>query len=240
MVTMVGSMSAPALATTIYDTMPAWDGSSFAAPFGNPDTATYGQTFVAPSTDTILQDFTFQLHGAATIQLQAQIYAWTGNLLGGNPTQGATGAALFTSAPITVGNTGQGFLPVTITTGGTPLTAGADYIALFTISGPDPTDFTNSTVNQGDGFGILPGQHVAGDGGGGFNFFNNGNDFSIINNGNWPAALPDQGDLAWTAHFTSGVAVVPEPRTLALLGTGLLGLAMTRRRKLGRTSSPLA
>jgi len=35
MVTMVGSMSAPALATTIYDTMPAWDGSSFAAPFGN-------------------------------------------------------------------------------------------------------------------------------------------------------------------------------------------------------------
>jgi hypothetical protein len=36
------------------------------------------------------------------------------------------------------------------------------------------------------------------------------------------------------------VSSVPEPTTLALLGSGLFGLAMMRRRKLGRTSSPLA
>jgi hypothetical protein len=36
------------------------------------------------------------------------------------------------------------------------------------------------------------------------------------------------------------VSSVPEPTTLALLGSGLLGLAMMRRRKLGRAASPLA
>jgi hypothetical protein len=36
------------------------------------------------------------------------------------------------------------------------------------------------------------------------------------------------------------ISSVPEPTTLALLGTGLLGLAMMRRRKLSRTASPHA
>jgi hypothetical protein len=82
--------------------------------------------------------------------------------------------------------------------------------------------------------------HVAGDGGGGFNFFNNGNDFSSINNGNWNIGgddFFDFGDLAWNATFTTPV---PEPTTLALLGTGLIGLVMMRRRKPNRAAPPLA
>jgi hypothetical protein len=40
--------------------------------------------------------------------------------------------------------------------------------------------------------------------------------------------------------FAEPVPAAPEPTTLALFGSGLLGLVMVRRRKLGRTGSPLA
>ena len=38
-------------------------------------------------------------------------------------------------------------------------------------------------------------------------------------------------------NVTYATSTVPEPTTLALLGTDLLGLAMMRRRKLSRTGS---
>ena len=43
-----------------------------------------------------------------------------------------------------------------------------------------------------------------------------------------------------TLFAFSDVETTPEPTTLALLGTGLLGLAMMRRRKRSRSASPLA
>jgi DNA-binding beta-propeller fold protein YncE len=50
---------------------------------------------------------------------------------------------------------------------------------------------------------------------------------------------PDSFNRYVAGDFAEPVSSVPEPTTLALLGTGLLGLAMMRRRKLGRTTSPL-
>ncbi|HNC53518.1 MAG TPA: PEP-CTERM sorting domain-containing protein [Accumulibacter sp.] len=205
-----------ALATT-YDTTPSWNGSSSIQPFGKSDTATYGQTFVAPS-DSILDDFTFYLSGRATLQFQAEVYAWSGSLLGGGG-GGATGPALFTSAPITLGPT-VGFQAVTVNTGGLLLTPGADYVALFTVSGPDASDYTNS--NGTDVWGRIT-SHVAGDGGGGFVFYNNGNNYGALNSSAWDN-FADFGDSAWIANFHA-----PEPGTLALLG--LAGIGLFRRRQ---------
>ncbi len=211
----------PALATG-FDTTPSWDGSSSIAPFGSPQTATYGQTFVAPAGGD-LQSFTFFPEGSATLQAQALVYAWSGSLLGGNSPQGAIGPALYASAPFTIAPTGGVFVPYTATTGGLALTPGASYIALFTVSGPDPSDAANSSGT--DSWGLIS-SHVANNGGGGLNFDNNST-FSTLNNGQWDD-FGDFGDLAWRATFT---ASLPEPASLAILSAGLIGLATVRRRK---------
>jgi hypothetical protein len=241
------------LAGQNFDTTPAWDGVSNIGFFGSAsaqpaaNTPTFGETFVAPSGSTVLNSFTFYVGSTdgATITdptnpefgsflpdgvgdqytVQGEVFNWTGSLLTGNPDQGTTGPALFTSPTLTITSDGA-FDAVTVNiAGGLALTAGDDYVI-------DLTDLTQPNNADWGIFGTLPSfaHDAPADGGGGFNFSNVGQ------NGVWDDNTGgDLGELAFKASFSNPVVTppgVPDSGSTAILfGLGLAGLAIVSRRQ---------
>ena len=70
-------LTTPAIAQTI-DTTTSWNGSDSNAPWGVPDSATYGQTITPTAQQTFLTSFTFELRQVAggDVQYQAFVYQW--------------------------------------------------------------------------------------------------------------------------------------------------------------------
>jgi hypothetical protein len=209
------------------DTYPAWvaAGMTGAAPFGEPNTATMGQTFTAPAGDIFLNSFSFWLEdstqpGAATspVDFAAYVMAWNGTR--------ATGSILYQSAPqVTTNNGGAGgFAQFTFSTGGTLLTPGSQYVAFLSAS----------NFFDGDQEGVTMGW--IGDGnaypGGDFVFANNGSSFSglITDPSAWDGSRI--GDAAFQASFAP--EAVPEPATWAAAVMALIGVIFSQRHRLIR------
>jgi len=193
----------PATADTILSTLPLWDGSSTVCCF--PETPTIGQTITVPSSDSILESFSFELNLPSQLTFAGYVYAWDNSPanLDGTGGQVATGPRLFQSAPVTIGGTG-GFELVTIDTGGLPLLANQEYVLFISTSefgGP----------SGGGQIGAQP--YFTPDWySGGMFVFNNDNDSTHWTTprpgSGWvPYFIPNNGDLAFQAQFTS----VPEP-----------------------------
>lgn len=204
------AVSAVVSASTI-STTGAWDGISALAPFGSPDTATYGQ--VVKATGSQLDSFSFIVDLPDTLQFKAYAYAWDGAK--------ATGPALFASGATT--DNGSGFNTVSFNTGGAAVNNGQDYVLFLSIS-------ELYAANNGAGTGVFAsvdaGTYTDGD----FYWFNNSGNFSYLTGQSWQKWV--SGDFAFTATFTNGAdSRVPEPGMLALLGIGALGLAAAKRSK---------
>jgi hypothetical protein len=215
----VAAVATHANAATSFDTTTSWDGSGSISAFGNPNTATYGQTFVAPS--SLLDDFTFYVDGevGVSLSMKAFVWSWSGPLQG-NGGQ-ATGTPLYlSSTSIPFSGTGV-FQAVTINTGGVTLTPGSDYVIGLTIS--DPADYAASSGTAS--WGALLFQHPANDGGGGFVFYNNGGTFGALNTSVWDT-FSDFGDVAFKADFSG--SGVPEPAAISLIVLGLGSLSLFR------------
>jgi hypothetical protein len=185
-------------------------------PLGYPDTSTYGETFTAPNSgDHFLQSFTFYLAGpytAGDIVMGAYIAEWTGD---------RAGAVLWSSGAIDYPNTGNDAL--TFNTGGIELTPGASYVAFLSVSEFYGESSGQTYISAGNG----------GVPGGTFVYFNNGGDFNKLFSQSWDG-IGLSPDFAFSATFNSGGGTVPEPGTLLMLGTGLIGAIGVARRKLNR------
>jgi hypothetical protein len=204
-----------ASASTTIDTTP-WDSTLF--PFGEPITATYGQTITVPPTDSVLTSFTFFLDDTLSrpglTKFEAFVYAWDGTK--------AAGPALFSSSPMsTTNNAGNdGFETFEIDTGSLTLQPGGTYVLFF------------STANFFDGVEDASVSALRTDNpypGGEFFYLGNGNNFGAVTTDPWIAINSPFYDLGFRATF-----VVPEPGSFTLCLGYAMAVAVTSCRSLSR------
>jgi hypothetical protein len=214
-----------AQAQMIIDTTPSWNGTDFIQPFGEFNTATYGQTFTVGS-DNILNDFTFFLNDfdgqSDVVNFAAYVAEWDGSK--------ATGPILYESIPQSTTNA-PGFEQFTFNTGGIGLTSGKQYVAFLSAS-----NFFDGTSDIA-GLGAITSQDVYS--GGDFVFYNNGSDFSLLTQNAWDGGVGNGfGESAFKASFSQKIASVPEPTTmLGILAFSAFGISSLHKRKQLKTTA---
>jgi hypothetical protein len=207
--------AAPGAQAVLIDTRPAANNAINS--FGEPATATFGQTVTVPLLDTVLDSFSFRLNDSVnpdTVDFAAYVMAWNGTR--------ATGPILYQSGMKTTTNNGGlgGFEEFTFSTGGLPVTAGAKYVLFLSAS-----SFFDSSVGTATMQDSTTNPYSGGD----FVADNNGSNLASLTAHAW-SFNPGPGiDAAFTASF-SAPGPIPEPTT-AIFGAGLIGVVGLARRR---------
>lgn len=207
------------------DTEPIWNGSEFISSFGNPNTATYGQTVTVPlGSPGTLTRFSFQIAGCtAAVTARAHIYAFNGST--------ATGSSLFSSAPFVIPSSNTTtFNRITVNTGNLTLPGGL-YVFFFSIS-QDPGaggacrygSVTNTAYSGGQ-----------------FVFLNNGTDTAQWTSSSWSTIASDlamQSDLNIGAVTRVNVFSVPTLSEWAMIFLGCAFAFLAWRRLSSSQGTP--
>jgi hypothetical protein len=192
-------------ADTVYNNFTGY--SDFWFPFGNPNTATYGELFTSPNNgDNNLVNFSFYMgtpNVSGNIITGAYIATWTGT---------HAGTLLYSAGPINYDNLGNEI--ISINTGGLALTANSPYVMFLSVSQFYGQSSGQTHVSQGT---VITGLN-------GFAYFNNGGNFAELFTNNWDAH-------GLTPNWAVNLHFVPEPGTLGLIVLGGLGLVGALRKR---------
>jgi hypothetical protein len=187
---LVIAVAAPAEATTrVVNTIPAWNGSAYVYPFGEPETATYGQVITARSdTHRFLKSFRFIVNLPPSVKFRGYVYEWDAQA------QRATGVARWSG--LTRHTSAETWQPVTVNTGRLRLIPGHKYVLFLSVTGIPQQPRTGIFAQPQE-------QNLYA--GGAFVFFNN-SDVSDWTTQPWDGGAGDflgpGGDLAFRVVFS--------------------------------------